>query len=143
VELTDGDHFLFSCHNDLYKDYISTNTDDITDLCAEITALRQTSPPTDNIAFNFYAADNLATIYVLDPYYNFNITRSMSFENINFNGLHALATLADTTTIPTHPPLATIPVKKCDITEVEECSAFADNSCSASGEPTAETWGTN
>jgi hypothetical protein len=96
VQLEEGDHFLFSCHHDLYKDYTYTNTDDITDLCASIPALQQMNPPTDNIEFIF-KSKTTATIYVLDPYYNFNVTRSMSFENINFNGLHALAALADKT----------------------------------------------
>lgn len=39
----------------------------------------------------------------------------MTFENIVFRGENALAVVADATATPAHPPLATLPVKKCSI----------------------------
>ena len=52
---------------------------------------------------------------MLDSYANFNVTGSMKFENIIFRGENALATVADSSADLTHPPLATLPVKKCSI----------------------------
>ena len=40
----------------------------------------------------------------------------MSFTNIEFKGEHALATVANSALATyTHPPLATLPVKKCSV----------------------------
>lgn len=89
-----------------------------------------------------FSAATEATVYVMDPYVNFNVTGSMSFENIVFRGEQALASYSSTATV-TSPPLATIPTKLCSITAVEKCSAFATRDCLSSGEPTAETWSTN
>lgn len=117
VHLDKGDHFVFSCHNDLYSDYIyNDDADSFTDLCAEVPSLKQINPPTDNISFVFETeSDSGTTIHVLDPYYHFNVTRSMSFDGITFRGESALANHLDSTITPTYPPLATIPVVKCEI----------------------------
>lgn len=145
VELDDGDHFIFSCHNDLYADYITSDSAGVTDLCAEVSSLSQIYPPTDNVSFTFTAATAASPIiHVLDPYYNFNVTRSMSFDSITFTGIDALATLASTTDIPTIPPLAKIPVTKCTITEVYLCDSLPQRECESvakTDEPMAETWG--
>ena len=110
-----GDHFFFSCHNDLYQDYDATIPSAFTDLCAEVDSLQQIYPPADNFAFTFTATTS-ATVHVMDSYANFNVTGSMTFSNIDFTGENALAVSADTDAQVT-PPLATVPVKKCTITE--------------------------
>ena len=98
-------------------------------------------PPTDNVDFVVTASGGLPTIHVLDSYYNFNVTKSLSFENIAFNGASALATRVPSATAPTHPPLATIPIKKCTLVPVQRCDSLPNESCATTGEPTQETWG--
>ena len=117
VNLAAGDHFLFSCHNDLYADYIYSSPGTFTDLCAEIPKLQQINPPTDNYEFLFKPESSAGkvTVHVLDSYYHFNITRSMTFEDITFRGESALAARADPSTTPTYPPLATIAIPKCSV----------------------------
>ena len=113
-----GTFFLFSCHNDLYASYSATiDVAVFTDLCNEVTGLQQIYPPADNFNFVFEAASK-ATVYVNDPYFNFNVTGSMTFKNVEFRGEQALADYADPAAAKTTPPLATIPVKKCDLTQV-------------------------
>ena len=77
-------------------------------------SLQPIAPPSDNFEFVFTKADAAATttIHVLDSYANFNVTRSMSFNGIEFRGENALALAASTYT---GPPLATVPVKKCTL----------------------------
>jgi len=41
IKLDTGDHFFFSCHNDLYSSYSATfSSTDLTDLCATVTTLK-------------------------------------------------------------------------------------------------------
>lgn len=41
IKLDTGDHFFFSCHNDLYSSYsASFSSTDLTDLCATVTTLK-------------------------------------------------------------------------------------------------------
>ena len=71
-------------------------------------------PPADHINFVFNAASTTGTVvHVLDSGAYFNVTGSMTFNNVEFRGDSALAAPAATLTSYTHPPLATIPVKKC------------------------------
>ena len=50
VHLDSGDHYLFSCYQDLYASYTSDLTaGTFTDLCANVPTLAQMPPPTDNI----------------------------------------------------------------------------------------------
>ena len=115
VTLEKGDHFFFSCHKDLYASYSATySSSDFTDLCQGVPALRQISPPADNFEFIFNAAETTGTVVnVLDSYVNFNITGSMTFNNIEFRGEHALAVPSRAPLA--HPPLATLPIKKCEV----------------------------
>ena len=47
----------------------------------------------------------------MDPYFNFNITASMTFEGIEFNGIQA----ASSYTRVHYPPTNRIPVKLCQV----------------------------
>ena len=144
VVLDSGDHFLFSCHNDLYADYFYDldSSFPFTDLCAEVPTLKQVNPPTDNISFVFTGSS--AEIHVLDPYYHFNITRSMSFEGITFRGESALAQPIDSSAVPSYPPLATIPTTKCTITEIDRCTALDGYTCGSTlAAATAATYGSH
>ena len=116
VELDVGDHYFFSCHNDLYSSYTWTNVA-FTDLCAGIANLRTNFPISDHINFEFKgAADTGAIVNVLDSGAYFNITGSMKFENIEFRGENALAAPVDASLSSfLHPPLAIIPTKKCSV----------------------------
>ena len=52
----------------------------------------------------------------MDSYANFNVTGSMTFSKIEFRGENALAVPVDPTLSTfVHPPLASIPVKKCTV----------------------------
>ena len=116
VNLQAGDHFFFSCFNDLYSSYSFTVSASFTDMCTSISKLAMKDPRSDNFEFVFTSPGN-AIINVLDSYANFNVTRSMSFTNIEFRGEHAVATVANAALgTYTHPPLATLPVKKCGVT---------------------------
>lgn len=118
VNIDPGEHFLFACYLDLYSGYgADLSAGVFTDLCASVPTLAPVEPPTDNIEWVIKPTSGRATIHVLDSYYNFNITRSLSFEKIDFSGIHALAS-RKTTGTPKHPPLATIPVTKCTINKV-------------------------
>ena len=77
--------------------------------------MQQVYPPADNFSFNFRPVTGTArsTIHVMDSYANFNITGSMTFTNIDFTGINALAVQTDGTVTIVTPPLATIPVNKC------------------------------
>lgn len=68
----------------------------------------------------------------------------MSFNEISFRGENALASMVDTSTTPTHPPIATIPIKKCSVSdEITRCSAYSGLLCAGTREPTSDTWGTH
>ena len=86
-----------------------------TQLCSVITGLKPVHPRTDNIEFKIEpkTANTEVNVHVLDPYFYFNVTNSMTFKQINFRGESALATPVDSSITPVYPPLATIPLKKC------------------------------
>ena len=105
-------------------------------------SLLQVLPPTDNIDF-VVTGTNSPTVHVLDSNFNFNVTKSLSFENINFQGESAIATPVSSASAPTHPPLATIPIKKCTLNPVQRCDSLPGYTCSTSSEPTADTWGSH
>ena len=79
-------------------------------------SLHSEFPPSDSINYEFTGTTG-TVVHVLDSYVNFNITGSMTFENIEFRGENALAAPIDPTlTTFLHPPMATIPSKKCRVT---------------------------
>ena len=141
-----GDHFVFSCYTDLYATYsASYSTADYTDLCARVPSLRQVYPSTDNVEFVIKPTfGTTTTIHVLDSHFNFNVTGSLTFENIKFRGESALARPVSPTATLSYPPLATIPIKKCTVLPVKKCDSLPELVCgSASADATAETWGTH
>ena len=48
---------------------------------------------------------------VMDPYFNFNITGTMTFDGIAFSGEEAAAKYTN----DHYPPINRIPVKKCEV----------------------------
>ena len=120
VNLATGDHYFFSCHNDLYSSYAWASAH-FTALCTDVAALTMKFPPTDNVDFVFKAAATTGTyVHVLDSGAFFNVTGSMEFRNIEFRGENALAAPKDPSLASfAHPPMATIPAKKCLISASE------------------------
>ena len=53
---------------------------------------------------------------IMDPYFNFNITGSMTFEGIAFSGAEAAALY----TSDHYPPVNRIPIKKCEVKPIND-----------------------
>ena len=73
---------------DLYSNYISDLTAGaFTDLCASVPTLKPVMPTTDNVEWVIKPSSGISTtIHVLDSYFNFNVTKAMTFEDITFTG---------------------------------------------------------
>ena len=61
---------------------------------------------------------------IMDPYFNFNITRSMTFEGIAFSGAEAAANYIS----DHYPPINRIPSKKCEVGE-KKTVPMCPNTC--------------